>query len=222
MLALRVALQNLYFRPALNWRGDPLVVGLAVAQAAVVLLLARAIENGLVRASRPFELLVGAKGSPTQLIMNAILLQEAPVGKTSHWPILTGYGVIESGFCRPPGAGRQRLWHAASGCWAALFELADPTQHGNPTSLSLRVASLFRHLKQWLVRRPPGAGRSVRRLRANMGSSRMLLGRPMRPCTPSSVCYIRATRRWTEPSSYRSTAIGTSMRRTRWRNVRSP
>ena len=74
-----MALQNLYFRPVLTVV-TLVVVGLAVAQAAVGMLLARAIENGLVRASRPFELLVGAKGSPTQLIMNAILLQDAPVG----------------------------------------------------------------------------------------------------------------------------------------------
>ena len=79
MLALRIALQNLYFRPVLTVV-TVVVVGLAVAQAAVVLLLVRAVESGLVRASRPFDLLVGAKGSPTQLIMNAILLQEAPVG----------------------------------------------------------------------------------------------------------------------------------------------
>src|SRR5207245_120701 len=53
---------------------------LAVAQATVVVLLARAFEAGLVRASRPFDLLVGAKGSPTQLLMSTVLLQDAPVG----------------------------------------------------------------------------------------------------------------------------------------------
>src|SRR5215510_5064662 len=82
MLALRVALHNLYFRPVLTVV-TLVVVGLAVAQAAVVLLLARAVENGLVRASRPFDLLVGAKGSPTQLIMSTVLLQDAPVGNIS-------------------------------------------------------------------------------------------------------------------------------------------
>src|SRR5262249_46347807 len=45
-----------------------------------VVLLARACEAGLVRASRPFDLLVGAKGSPTQLLMSTILLQDAPIG----------------------------------------------------------------------------------------------------------------------------------------------
>jgi ABC-type polar amino acid transport system ATPase subunit len=35
--------------------------------------LAQAVAHGLVRASRLFDLLVGAKSSPTQLIMNAIV-----------------------------------------------------------------------------------------------------------------------------------------------------
>ena len=79
MLALRVAWRNLCFRPVLTVVTLALL-GLAVAQATVVVLLARAFEAGLVRASRPFDLLVGAKGSPTQLLMSTVLLQEAPVG----------------------------------------------------------------------------------------------------------------------------------------------
>ena len=79
MLALRVALRNLCFRPVLT-AVTLALLGLAVAQATVIVLLARAFEAGLVRASRPFDLLVGAKGSPTQLLMSTVLLQEAPVG----------------------------------------------------------------------------------------------------------------------------------------------
>jgi putative ABC transport system permease protein len=56
------------------------ILGMAVTLVIAVLLLSQAVENGLVRASRPFDLLVGAKGSPTQLIMSTILLQDAPVG----------------------------------------------------------------------------------------------------------------------------------------------
>jgi len=69
MLALRVALRNLGFRPVLT-AVTLALLGLAVAQGTVVVLLARAFEAGLVRASRPFDLLVGAKGSPTQLLMS--------------------------------------------------------------------------------------------------------------------------------------------------------
>ena len=79
MLVLRVAWRNLCFRPVLTVVTLALL-GLAVVQTTVVILLARAFEAGLVRASRPFDLLVGAKGSPTQLLMSTVLLQEAPVG----------------------------------------------------------------------------------------------------------------------------------------------
>lgn len=79
MAELRIAWSNLLFRPVLTIVAAA-ILGVAVALAIAVLLLSRAMEDGLVRASRPFDLLVGAKGSPTQLIMSTILLQDAPVG----------------------------------------------------------------------------------------------------------------------------------------------
>src|SRR5215470_1353290 len=126
MLALRVALQNLSFRPVLT--GVTLVVvGLAVAQAAVVLLLARAVETSLVRASRPFDLLVGAKGSPTQLIMNAILLQDAPVGNISlaYFDKLRRDPRVASAV--PLALGDSAYGTPLLGAGLALFGLSDPT-----------------------------------------------------------------------------------------------
>jgi putative ABC transport system permease protein len=79
MAELRIAWSNLLFRPVLTIVAAA-ILGVAVALAIAVVLLSRAMEDGLVRASRPFDLLVGAKGSPTQLIMRTILLQDAPVG----------------------------------------------------------------------------------------------------------------------------------------------
>ena len=79
MAELRIAWSNLLFRLVLTIVAAA-ILGVAVALAIAVLLLSRAMEDGLVRASRPFDLLVGAKGSPTQLIMSTILLQDAPVG----------------------------------------------------------------------------------------------------------------------------------------------
>jgi putative ABC transport system permease protein len=125
MLALRVALQNLYFRPMLT-AVTLVVVGLAVAQAAVVLLLARAVEHSLVRASRPFDLLVGAKGSPTQLIMNAILLREAPVGNIplAYFDKLRRDPRVASAI--PLALGDSAYGTPLLGAGLALFALADP------------------------------------------------------------------------------------------------
>jgi putative ABC transport system permease protein len=125
MLALRVALQNLYFCPMLT-AVTLVVVGLAVAQAAVVLLLARAVEHSLVRASRPFDLLVGAKGSPTQLIMNAILLREAPVGNIplAYFDKLRRDPRVASAI--PLALGDSAYGTPLLGAGLALFALADP------------------------------------------------------------------------------------------------
>jgi putative ABC transport system permease protein len=103
------------------------VVGLAVAQAAVVLLLARAVETSLVRASRPFDLLVGAKGSPTQLIMNAILLREAPVGNIplAYFEKLRRDPRVASAV--PLALGDSAYGTPLLGAGLALFALADPT-----------------------------------------------------------------------------------------------
>jgi putative ABC transport system permease protein len=79
MSELRIAWRNVLFQPVLTMV-TAAILGIAVALAITVLLLSQAMEDGLVRASRPFDLLVGAKGSPTQLIMSTILLQDAPVG----------------------------------------------------------------------------------------------------------------------------------------------
>src|SRR5215831_10508399 len=126
MLALRVALQNLSFRPVLTVV-TLVVVGLAVAQAAIVLLLARAVENSLVRASRPFDLLVGAKGSPTQLIMNAILLREPPVGNIplAYFDKLQRDPRVAAAV--PLALGDSAYGTPLLGAGLALFELADPT-----------------------------------------------------------------------------------------------
>src|SRR5882672_1509480 len=125
MLALRVALQNLSFRPMLTVV-TLVVVGLAVAQAAVVLLLAQAVETSLVRASRPFDLLVGAKGSPTQLIMSAILLREAPVGNIplAYFDKLRRDPRVASTV--PLALGDSTYGTPLLGVGLALFELADP------------------------------------------------------------------------------------------------
>ena len=126
MLALRVALQNLSFRPVLT-AVTLVVVGLAVAQATVVLLLAQAVENGLVRASRPFDLLVGAKGSPTQLIMSTILLREAPIGNIplAYFDKLRRDPRVASAV--PLALGDNAYGTPLLGAGLALFALSDPT-----------------------------------------------------------------------------------------------
>ena len=68
----------LVLRTLRNRLGPNLLTLLAVALA-VPLTLA-GLREGAIRASGIFNLLVTAKGSPTQAMLNTIFLQEAPVG----------------------------------------------------------------------------------------------------------------------------------------------
>lgn len=61
-----------------------LVMALSIAAAANVMLLAEGIHGAMVQASKPFPMLMGAKGSPNQLVLNTIFLKDQPVGNFSY------------------------------------------------------------------------------------------------------------------------------------------
>lgn len=56
-----------------------LLVALATALGVAVTLQERALRLGSARASAPFDLVVGAAGSETQLVLSAVFLQAAPL-----------------------------------------------------------------------------------------------------------------------------------------------
>lgn len=60
------------------------VMALCVALAVCVLLLAGGLREGLTQAGKPFPLLLGAKGSPNQLLLNSVFLKDQPVGNISY------------------------------------------------------------------------------------------------------------------------------------------
>lgn len=61
-----------------------LMAGTAIALSVAVMLVSSSLEQGMTDASMPFDMIVGAKGSPTQLIFNTVFLQDTPVGNISH------------------------------------------------------------------------------------------------------------------------------------------
>ncbi len=77
---LFLAWRNLRARP-LHTLVTMLVIALAVALPVTVLALGDGARQGIIRASDPFGVLViGAKGSAQQLVLNTLLLQGVPVG----------------------------------------------------------------------------------------------------------------------------------------------
>jgi putative ABC transport system permease protein len=75
--------------------------GLAVA----LFLLAQGLRLGLIRAVEPFELIAGAKGSPYQLALNTVFLQDVPVGNISWEDYAALSDDARVGFAVPLGFG---------------------------------------------------------------------------------------------------------------------
>ncbi|MDR1915302.1 MAG: ABC transporter permease [Synergistaceae bacterium] len=75
----RISLRHLSSRPFQTFSVIS-VVALSTALAVVLFLLTQGLRQGLVRAVEPFDIIVSAKGSPYQLVLNTVFLQDAPVG----------------------------------------------------------------------------------------------------------------------------------------------
>jgi putative ABC transport system permease protein len=56
------------------------VIAFSVGLCVALMSIAIGLQEGLIRAVEPFELVVGAKGSPYQLVLNTVFHQDAPVG----------------------------------------------------------------------------------------------------------------------------------------------
>jgi putative ABC transport system permease protein len=80
---LLIAWRNLLAKPVQSGL-TVLIVAATIAMLAVVTLLSAGTHAGLVRATEPFDLIVGAKGSPNQLVLNTVFLKDVPIGNVSH------------------------------------------------------------------------------------------------------------------------------------------
>lgn len=61
-----------------------IMIALAVGLSIFVLSLSQGIQKGLTKATAPFDLLVGAKGSDNQLVLNTVFLQDKPIGNIPY------------------------------------------------------------------------------------------------------------------------------------------
>lgn len=140
-LLLRIAWRNLAARP-LQHGLTALAVALGVALALSVLLLAGAFRDGITRAAEPFDMIVGAKGSPNQLVLNTIFLQDVPIGNIP-WDL---YSRLEAdprvAAAVPLGLGDNYRGYRLVGASAGLFELR--SRPGAQPYLLLDQGRLFR------------------------------------------------------------------------------
>lgn len=82
-MRLIIAWRNLLAKPVQSAL-TVLIVAATITMLTLVTLLSTGTHNGLVIATEPFDLIVGAKGSPNQLVLNTVFLQDAPIGNVSH------------------------------------------------------------------------------------------------------------------------------------------
>ncbi|QDR80973.1 ABC transporter permease [Sporomusa termitida] len=98
------------------------VVSTAVAMTIIVMLLASSLRHGLVLATEPFDLIAGAKGSPNQLVLNTVFLQDVPIGNIDYSLIkkLSANPLVESVI--PLGFGDNYHGYRLVGTEQAIFE----------------------------------------------------------------------------------------------------
>lgn len=82
-MLIKLAWRDLCRKPVQHFL-TVLMAGTAIALSVAVMLISRSLEQGMTDASMPFDMIVGASGSPTQLIFNTIFLQDTPVGNLPH------------------------------------------------------------------------------------------------------------------------------------------
>lgn len=76
---LGIALRHLTARPAQSLAVAALLA-FSTALACTLFLLVQGLQTALIRATEPFELLAGSGGSPYQLVLNTVFLQDSPIG----------------------------------------------------------------------------------------------------------------------------------------------
>jgi putative ABC transport system permease protein len=78
-MLVTLALRYITKRP-LQYLMTIMVVSISISLTAAVLLISASLKAGIIYASMPFDMIVGAKGSPVQLIFNTLFLQDVPIG----------------------------------------------------------------------------------------------------------------------------------------------
>jgi putative ABC transport system permease protein len=137
---LRIVWRNLLAKP-LQSLITTAVVALAVALTVTLMLLAEGIQQGLTRATEPFDLIVGAKGSPIQLVLNTVFLQDSPIGNIDHdlvEEIAAKPGVAAA---IPVGFGDNYQGYRIVGASAGIFE--QRIAPGRPPWLQMKEGRAF-------------------------------------------------------------------------------
>lgn len=140
MMHLLIAWRNLWAK-SLQSLLTVAVVASALCLTLVVMQLAAGIQNGLVRATEPFDLIVGSKGSPNQLVLNTVFLQDTPVGNIDYTIVqeLRNNPLVRTAI--PVGFGDNYRGYRIVGTEPAVFE--HQAKPGQPSWLRVAQGQIF-------------------------------------------------------------------------------
>ncbi len=147
-MLIKLAWRDLCRRPVRHLL-TVLMAGTAIALSVAVMLISGSLERGMTEASMPFDMIVGAAGSPSQLIFNTIFLQDTPVGNISHeiWEELEQDERVKRVI--PFGFGDNYLGYRVVGSTEELFELR-PSQT-EPSIFQLREGRYFQEEQEAVI-----------------------------------------------------------------------
>lgn len=140
MMHLLIIWRNICNKP-LQSALNILVTAGSVALTIVVMLLASSIQQGLIKAAEPFDLIVGAKGSPNQLVLNTVFLQDVPIGNIDYSMVdsLADNPLVESAI--PLGFGDNYRGFRMIGTEESLF--THQIKSGEPAWLQMAAGKPF-------------------------------------------------------------------------------
>jgi putative ABC transport system permease protein len=137
---LRIALRHLRSK-AFQTFSVVSVVAFSVGLAVALFLLAQGLRLGLIRAVEPFDLIVGAKGSPYQLVLNTVFLQDVPIGNISWKDCLELSDDARVGFAVPLGFGDSYGGYPVVGTTSGISDIR--TRASNPPWLRIGEGRFF-------------------------------------------------------------------------------
>lgn len=139
-MRLAIAWHNLRAKPVINGL-TVLVVAATLTLMTVVTLLSDGVHTGLVKATEPFDLIAGVKGSPNQLVLSTVFLQDAPIGNVHHevYENLSRNPLVAAAI--PLALGDNYKGHSIVGAGAEIFQ--HQMKAGQPPWLQLETGRAF-------------------------------------------------------------------------------
>ena len=137
---VHIAFRHLFSRPYQTFSVVSIVafsVGLAVA----LFVLIEGLKLGLIRAVEPFDLIVGAKGSSYQLVLNTVFLQDVPIGNITWDDYVELSNDVRVDFAVPLGFGDSYRGYPVIGTTADILNIS--VRASNPPWMRIKEGRWF-------------------------------------------------------------------------------